>query len=376
MKIAAVLPEIEPFSLEAGAIASTCYQVFKRLSANNEVTIFSSPVTRFSHPAAGCKVLTVLAGYLRRSCVSGRLFSNCCAKEVAFRTRNNFDLIYIFNRPRFVGKLRKRNERARIVLHMGNDHLKNKSYQMCERAVSAADLVICNSHYVRNGILDRFPDVGRKIEVVHNGVDVDQFAPLAADPGRLRNGGEEGGLKVLYAGRLTREKGVHLLIDAMKEVFRRDSRVNLELVGSFWWGSNKRTPYVEELKAMARDAGRRVVFRGYVRSDLMPAVYQSADIFVAPSVWQEPFGKVILEAMACGLPVIASNRGGIPEVVGGAGILLDPEDLPTLSASICRLLADVPLRRRLSVMGRMRAVQEFNWNRIAPQVEQLLRGTL
>jgi spore coat protein SA len=259
---------------------------------------------------------------------------------------------------------------------MGNDHLKTKSYRVCERAVDVADLIICNSHYVRSGILDRFPAVGAKVEVVHNGVDVDQFAPSTMDPGRLGNEGEEAELKVLYAGRLTREKGVHLLIDAMKEVFRRDSRVNLEVVGSSWWGGNQSTPYIEGLKAMAQDAGQRIVFRGYVRSDLMPAAYRSADLFVAPSVWQEPFGKVILEAMACGLPVIASNRGGIPEVVGEAGILIDPEAPPSLIASIWRLLADAALRRRLGVMGRTRAAQEFDWNRIALKVEQLLREIL
>jgi spore coat protein SA len=367
-----VLPEIEPFSLEAGAIAGTCHQIFKRLSANNEVTIFSSPVRRFPHPAAGCKVRTVFAGYFRRDFVARRFFRDCYKKEVAFRTRNNFDLVHIFNRPQFVGKIRKRNKRAKIVLHMGNDHLKTKGYQMCERAVHEADLIICNSYYVRSGVVDRFPDAGTKTKLVYSGVDVDQFAPLAADQGWLRNGGDQGELKVLYAGRLTREKGVHLLIEAMKEVFRRDSRVKLELVGSYWWGSNQSTPYIEELKAMARDAGRRVMFRGYVRSDLMPAVYRSADIFIAPSVWQEPFGKVVVEAMACGVPVMASNRGGIPEILGDAGILLDPEDLPKLSASICSLLADASSRRRLGEMGRMRAVQEFNWNRIAPQVDQLL----
>jgi spore coat protein SA len=243
-------------------------------------------------------------------------------------------------------------------------------YQMCATAVADVDGIICNSNYVCEGICARFPDARAKAWVVHNGVDTVRFRPV--DEGAALYQGERQ-RKILFVGRLIREKGVHCLIEAAKLVLPRFPDATLEIVGSFWFGDNRSTPYIAALKAAAAALGSRVLFRGYVKSDMVPEIYRSATVFVAPSVWSEPFGKMNLEAMACGLAVVSSPRGGIPEVIGDAGILCEPEDIVALADSITTLLADDGLRSELGRRAREMAKALFTWDAAVLRIEGLLQ---
>jgi glycosyltransferase involved in cell wall biosynthesis len=200
-------------------------------------------------------------------------------------------------------------------------------------------------------------------------VDTVAFRPAE----RIAYNGSARARKILFVGRLIQEKGVHCLIEAVKVVFRRFPDATLEIVGSSWFGENRSTPYIAALKAAASALGSRVLFTGYVQSDRLPDIYRSAAVFVAPSVWSEPFGKMNLEAMACGLAVVSSPRGGIPEVIGDAGVLCEPDDVVALADSIMTLLGDDRLRSEMGRRARERAKTLFTWDGAVLRIEELLQ---
>src|SRR6185436_13452418 len=144
-----------------------------------------------------------------------------------------------------------------------------------------------------------------------NGVDLERFAPVTRGPA------ERPWRQVLFAGRLEREKNVERLIDALALV--REPPVRLVVIGD----GRLREP----LARRARDAGVEISFRGVVAHGEMPRLLAEADCFVLPSL-TEGHPKVLIEAMACGLPCAASARGGIPSMIEDevTGLLFDPED--------------------------------------------------
>ena len=178
-----------------------------------------------------------------------------------------------------------------------------------------------------------------------NGVDLERFAPVTRGPA------ERPWRQVLYAGRLEGEKNVERLIDALALV--REPPVRLVVVGD----GRLREP----LARRARDAGVDVTFRGVVAHGEMPRLFADADCFVLPSL-TEGHPKVLIEAMACGLPCAASARGGIPSMIEDevTGLLFDPEDSRDIARAVSRLLMDEPLATRLGERARAAAVAQYD----------------
>jgi glycosyltransferase involved in cell wall biosynthesis/SAM-dependent methyltransferase len=214
-----------------------------------------------------------------------------------------------------------------------------------------------------------------KITVIPMGIDVNRFRPDDEARWRLRKefgiGKEE--RVVLFTGRLVWEKGIYDLLYAAKLVTREDSVRNIHLrfvvigKGSESSGIKSR---VEEL-----GVGSVFTFIEDYPYHKMHEMYNMADIFVLPSIstrtWKEQFGMVLIEAMACGLPVISTLSGSIPEVVGDAGIIVQSNDPGDLSTAIMKLLKDDTLKKELSIKGRERALNEFNSQKIAQKFNLL-----
>ena len=188
------------------------------------------------------------------------------------------------------------------------------------------------------------------------GVDVEEFRPAthctSAPPYRVG-----------YVGRLEPHKGVETLVAAIEAL----PDVTLEIVGD----GPERRALAEHVAT--RGLGGRVSIRGYAHDDL-PLVYQRFDVVVVPSLttasWIEQFGRVAVEAMATGVPVIASDSGALPEVVGDAGVLVPPGDVAALTAALGALLCDDAERQRLGAAGRARA-EHFSWSRVAERQRNL-----
>jgi glycosyltransferase involved in cell wall biosynthesis len=195
------------------------------------------------------------------------------------------------------------------------------------------------------------------------GVDPDLFTPLE----RPRSGGS---FVVGFVGRLVEEKGGALLLEALAQL---DGVWQLDIIGS--------GPQQEPLAAQARRlrvAGR--VNFATLPSVRMPGYYQGLDALVVPSLtrgnWKEQFGRVIVEAMACGVPVIGSSSGAIPDVIGDAGLIVPEGDVRALADGLRRLMHDADLRRRMAEQGRQRVLARYTQAQIAAQTVAVYRQML
>lgn len=216
---------------------------------------------------------------------------------------------------------------------------------------------------------------GPRISVVPCGVDAELFRPDGrADPRDSR-------LRVLSVGRLVPRKGVGLAISAL-QLLAEEGRTDVELVivgGSAGPDGIDSDPDVARLRETARRCGvdDRVHFRGHVAQADLPPILRSADLVVC-APWYEPFGIVPLEAMACGIPVVAAAVGGIVDSVvdGATGIHVPPRD-PEAVASAIASLADHPQRRdRLGRAGRARVERRYTWTRVAADTERAYSSVL
>ena len=217
--------------------------------------------------------------------------------------------------------------------------------------------IITITNQTRNMYVKTFDE--RNISVIPFGVDTEVFKPAPLAEQR-----EE--CEILYAGSLYPLKGVHDLIRAVANVRKHGLKANLTVVGE---GQQK-----EALTALTRVLGieEHVKFEGFVPYSNMPTYYKRSDIFCFPTLG-EPFGKAIIEAMACGKPVIATNSGGPAEIIQDRvdGILVPPSNPEAIAQQITRLIEDKNERRRLGERARETAVNRFSWSKIAEKYHQL-----
>lgn len=200
---------------------------------------------------------------------------------------------------------------------------------------------------------------GAGVRVVPNGVDVDRFAGAAPRSGR----------RVLWVNRLDPQKGFGVALEAFARLARELPGLTFVVVGE---GRDRRL--VETLPA---DLRARVELRGAVPHEDLPRHYAGASVFVAPALGQESFGMVLVEAMAAGVPVVASDIPGYREVVrdGVDGLLVPPGDPGALAAAVRRVLEEPGLAERLRAAGRARA-EGFRWEAVVEQVEAAYREAL
>lgn len=188
----------------------------------------------------------------------------------------------------------------------------------------------------------------------------------------------EGMPLILYVGGISPHKNLQGLARALARV-RQSSPLpwHLVLVGDY--AGDSFYGCYQEVSGLCRQLGlaERVTFTGYVSNQDLVALYSTATLVVLPS-FSEGFGLPVVEAMACGVPVAASRRGSLPEVLGPAGLLFDPENHAEMAAVITRLLTDQPLRAELGAAGRKRA-EGYSWKTAARIVvglfEEMCRAT-
>lgn len=222
-------------------------------------------------------------------------------------------------------------------------------------------LAITISEFLRGCLLERgWP--GERVTVLHRGIDADLFAPVGAPPLAER------APVVFYAGRLIEVKGTTYLVRAMRRVQDRFPDIELVIAGS----GELRTTLEEE----ARTLGVRARFLGSVSAAEVRSWHRAAQVYCMPSVTastgqREGLSNALLEAMAAGLPVVASDSGGIPEAVGDAGFLVAERDVEALAARIAELLADATLRERLGAAARARVLSRFDLHTQAARLETL-----
>jgi phosphatidylinositol alpha-mannosyltransferase len=195
--------------------------------------------------------------------------------------------------------------------------------------------------------------------IIPNGVDVEHFSPDVAPIEEFK----DGKLNILFVSRLEKRKGLNYLLQAFKQVKEEIPDSRLIVVGP---GTRLRHRYE---KYVARSGLKDVIFVGLVSYDDLPRYYQTADVFCAPAIGSESFGIILLEAMAMGKPIVASNIEGYASVIshGVDGLLVPPADKDKLAQALISLLNDEALRKEMGDKGRIKAL-EHSWERIAQRV--------
>jgi alpha-maltose-1-phosphate synthase len=258
----------------------------------------------------------------------------------------------------------------------------------CEAtAICAADAVIAVSRGMRADILRCYPAIDPdRVHVIHNGIDPDEYSPRPDPDLRARHGIPADRPLVIFVGRITRQKGVVHLLEAARHL---DPDAVLVLCA----GEPDTPAIAAEFRTLVdevRGQGRDLVWLETMlpRAEVVSLLSMS-DVFVCPSVY-EPFGIVNLEAMACGLPVVATRVGGIPEIVveGETGHLVEVDADPTdptgeprdrdafarrLAGPINQLLGNRDRARQIGAAGRKRAAAEFSWTAVARRTAELYR---
>jgi glycogen synthase len=235
-------------------------------------------------------------------------------------------------------------------------------------ALEAADRVVAVSAQSRGEILANFNIPPERVAVIHNGIDLKVWKPSPASATRQEYGIE--GAYILFVGRVSRQKGMIYLLEAMKHVVP-----GVRLVCCT---SAADTPEVEEeIAAKVKETPRCLWINKLLRGEQYIELYSHCTVFACPSVY-EPFGIINLEAMACERPVVASAVGGIPEVVipERTGLLVPPADPRALAAALNRVLCDRVMACRMGVVGRRRVEEHFSWTSIALRTQQMYEALL
>ena len=237
-------------------------------------------------------------------------------------------------------------------------------------ALAAAAAVVAVSDGMRSDVLSVYPEIPEeRVRVIRNGIDTTEYAP---DPGRdvlTRLGVDLERPYVIFVGRITRQKGVPVLLRAAA---RLDPEAQLVLCAGAA-DTPELGAEVSELVAGLQQSRSGVIWIPEMlpKTDIIQLLSHAA-LFVCPSVY-EPLGIVNLEAMACATAVVASRVGGIPEVVadGVTGLLVDPQDPAALAAAMNQVLRDPGQAAAMGLAGRERAVREFSWDAVGQQTAAL-----
>ncbi|MEW6094914.1 MAG: glycosyltransferase family 1 protein [bacterium] len=228
-----------------------------------------------------------------------------------------------------------------------------------DNGIKRADLIISVSEFTKNEIIKEWNIPKERIKVIYNGVG-EEFYPIE-DKTIIEKVKHKYGIKdkyILYVGNIEPKKNLLRLIEAFSLLKNSKDDYNLVIAGNKDWFFDKVFQKVNELNLQ-----EDVIFTGYVPNEELPALYSGAEIFVFPSLY-EGFGMPVIEAMACGTPVITSNITSLPEVVKDAGILIDPFNVEEITKAMSQLLTDTNLQTKLREKGLLRA-KLFSWGKTA-----------
>lgn len=235
-----------------------------------------------------------------------------------------------------------------------------------EWAVREADHITTISHHTSHDLIERLGVPHDKVTTIH--LAADPLYSLRQDPSSISLTLERFALSegfILFVGTLSPRKNISTLLNGYRLLLDQTKiDAQLVLVGSSGWRSEM---ILEEIKNLSLT--HMVSHLEGLSDDTLARLYSAAGVFVLPSYY-EGFGLPAVEAMLCGCPVIASNRGALPEVVADAGLLLDPDDIDAWAGAIENVLGDMTVRARMIAAGKIQA-RKFSWNATAKKTLEL-----
>ena len=235
--------------------------------------------------------------------------------------KKEYDVIILENRPGYAIPVSKVSK-AKIIIHLHNDLL-NKDSKNALEICKVCHKVITVSNYIKG----RVETIGSNIpiETVYNGIDLERFYQ-ATPIDRKTLGFKEDDFIVVYSGRITPEKGVKELIKAFIQL-KDYPNIKLLIIGGSFFGNTKGTDtFISSLQEESKEIADSIFFTGFVPYKQIPSYLAMCDVAVIPSLWEDPFPTTVLEAMASGLPIIATNSGGITEACKDCAIIINKDN--------------------------------------------------
>jgi glycosyltransferase involved in cell wall biosynthesis len=250
---------------------------------------------------------------------------------------------------------------------------------------------------------NRFPGYAERFRTVHNAASMDLFYDGCVGAQAAGQPGSGPAQNILFMGAVSPEKGSHVLLEAFEKTLQNYPEATLTMAGPVYvlpyefsiagsedaptqslaryhqgdaWQEYIRPFWPESASSPAGPRSRNIRFTGLLPQESLPRLLAQADIFVFPSVWNEPFGMPVVEAMAAGKAVVTTRGGGLTEIIddGRTGLLVDRGDSQGLAEAISRLLADEELRLTLGANAGREAVDRFSFHRMAAGVDSVYQA--
>ncbi len=270
--------------------------------------------------------------------------------------RQKYDVIILENRPGYAPVLSKVTD-AKLIVHLHNDFLNHESKeaqaiaQACHSVITVSDFIKHRVETVSSCQPVKPSSRQLKVTTVHNGIDLQRFynaRPLS----RTSLGFTDKDFIVVYSGRINPEKGVKELIQAFKQLTDYPNIKLMIVGGSFFGNEQGNDPFIQSLQTEAEELAQTITFTGFVPYEQIPSYLKIANVAVIPSMWDDPFPTTVLEAMATGLPIIATHSGGIKESCGQCAIIIEKDCvIDGLHTSILSLYKNPSCRTSMSEKG-------------------------
>ena len=268
--------------------------------------------------------------------------------------KHNYDLIILENRPSYALKLINRTN-AKLIYHLHNEKL-TKSTPDYQKIYDAAYKIINVSNYITSCVKTINPKDTKCVTVL-NGINLEAFLPKRiVHINREDIGFDKNDFIIVFNGRINKEKGISELVDALLQL-EDYPLIKLMVIGSsFFANENTEDDFIMTLKTKSQTISERIHFTGFIPYEKIPSYLFIADIAVLPSIWEEPFGLTIVEAMAAGLPLITTRSGGIPEVCENSAIIIERSNIVSnLKNAILHLYNNIDVRKELSASSLSRS---------------------
>jgi glycosyltransferase involved in cell wall biosynthesis len=320
-------------------------------------------------------------------------YAGYCLKVALDLRRQACDIVHVHYYPQFATLIKRLNPGLRVILHMHGEWLTQVKFNDLSSRLRQIDLVVSCSEFITKGIAIRFPQIASRCRTVPMGVSADFFS-LGS---QHRHPDHCSSPRLLCVGRISPEKGIHVLLDAFELIIRHFPNVALTVVGPEWVAPREditdlslekdiaaglapfyRDSYLAQLKRkLGPNAAKKVTFAGLVAHSDVPAFYKEADIYIGPSLY-ESFGVSIIEAMTAGVPVVATRVGAVPEVIseGKSGLIVESNNPSAIADAVIKLLSDSELRNSMSLAARDMIWKRFSWETICSALMQTYREVL
>ncbi len=340
MKINILLPYKEKFDKnKASSVSITVKNNLYYSNYLNKIRIFGQKVENpiFKENFIGFK-------YSFLSLKSRNKFLANQMLKVISQDSDKNQLIEIHNRPYLIDQIAKEKKfPISLFFHNNPQEMKgSKSIKERENILEKATAVFCVSKFVKEKFLEGINKNVQKVHVLYNGVE----RKFKKFPKKKK--------EVLFVGRLVPEKGVDLYVDVTENIAKKFPDWKFDLIGSFRLGDNKKEgSFVNNVIKKFIKNSKQTQFYGFKNQDFIQEKMKSASIIVIPSIWEEPYGLVAAEAMSNGIAIIASDIGGIPEIVKENGILIK---------NINKIKLKNELEMLMSNNDKIKKLQKLSWN--------------